>query len=102
MTSRLLNDPIDTSAAPNQHADPSTNVLVSNFRALFQNDITGTLESYLLGPGTVGYPRLAVRSISLTVTEPYIPAVKEVCNESLYGVGPSCSNFVVLADDGDA
>ncbi len=102
MTSRLLNDPIDISAAPNQHADPSTNVIVSNFRALFQNDITGMLESYLLGPGTVGYPRLAVRSMSLTVTEPYITAVKEVCNESLYGVGPSCTNFVPLADDGDA
>jgi len=102
MTSRLLNDPIDTSAAPNQHADPSTNVLVSNFRALFQNDVTGTLESYLLGPGTVGYPRLAVRSVSLTVTEPYITVVKEVCNESLYGAGPACSNFVPLADDGDA
>ncbi|MGD8891385.1 MAG: hypothetical protein PVF94_00005 [Desulfobacterales bacterium] len=102
MTSRLLNDPIDTSAPPNQHADPSTNVLVSNFRALFMNDITGTLESYLLGPSTVGYPRLAVRSFSLTVTEPYITVVKEVCNESLYGAGPTCSNFVPLADDGDA
>ena len=102
MTSRLLNDPVDTSAAPNQHADLSTNVLVSNFRALFQNDVTGMLESYLLGPGTVGYPRLAVRSFSLTVTEPHITVVKEVCNESLYGNGPTCSNFVPLADDGDA
>jgi uncharacterized repeat protein (TIGR01451 family)/fimbrial isopeptide formation D2 family protein len=102
MTSRLLNDPVDVSAAPNQHADLSTNVLVSNFRALFQNDITGELESYLLGPSTVGYPRLAVRNFSLTVTEPHITVVKEVCNESLYGTGPSCTNFVPLADDGDA
>ena len=102
MTSRLLNDPIDISAAPNQHADLSTNVLVSNFRALFMNDITHELESYLLGPGTVGYPRLAVRSFSLTVTEPHITVVKEVCNESLYGTGPTCSHFVPLADDGDA
>ena len=50
----------------------------------------------------MGYPRLEVRRIALTVTEPSITVVKEVCNETLYGVGPTCTNFVHLADDGDA
>ncbi|MBW2538366.1 MAG: hypothetical protein JRE27_02025, partial [Deltaproteobacteria bacterium] len=102
MTSRLLNDPIDTSAAPNQHAAPSTNILNSYFQAVFYNDVTGMEEIYDLGPSTVGYPRVEVRRIELTVTEPDITVVKEVCNESLYGTGPTCSNFVPLADDGDA
>ena len=102
MTSRLLNDPIDTSAAPNQHAAPSTNVLNSYFQAIFDNDATVQLETYDLGPNTVGYPRESVRRFDLTVTEPRITVVKEVCNESLYGTGTSCSHFVPLADDGDA
>ena len=102
MTSRLLNDPIDASAAPNQHAAPSTNTLNSYFQAVFYNDVTEREEVYDLGPSTVGYPRVEVRRISLTVTEPHITVVKEVCNESLYGAGPTCSNFVPLADDGDA
>ncbi len=102
MRSRLLNDPIDASAAPNEHAALSTNTLNSYFQAVFYNDSTGMEEIYDLGPGTVGYPRVEVRRISLTVTEPDISVVKEVCNESLYGAGPACSNFVPLADDGDA
>ncbi len=102
MTSRLLNDPIDTSAAPNQHASSSTNTLNSYFQAVFYNDTEGREETYNLGPNTVGYPRADVRRIELTVTEPHITVVKEVCNESLYGTGIGCSNFVPLASDGDA
>jgi len=102
MTSRLLNDPIDTSAAPNEHAASSTNVLNSYFQAVFYNDIKGEEEIYDIGPNIVGYPRVEVRRLALTVTEPHITVVKEVCNESLYGTGPTCSNFVPLASDGDA
>ncbi len=102
MTSRLLNDPIDTSAPPNLHAAASTNILNSYFQAIFSNDTTGLEEIYNLGPSTVGYPRAEVRRIELTVTEPHITVVKEVCNESLYGTGTGCSHFVPLADDGDA
>jgi uncharacterized repeat protein (TIGR01451 family)/fimbrial isopeptide formation D2 family protein len=102
MTSRFLNDPIDTSAAPNQHADESTNTLSSTFQAVFFNDTTGMEEIYNLGPDTVGYPRVDVRRIDMTITEPQVTVVKEVCNESLYGSGPACSNFVSLANDGDA
>ena len=80
----------------------STNVLNSNFQAVFFNDSTGLEEVYNLGPGTVGYPRVEVRRIALTVTEPHLNVVKEVCNESLYGTGTACSNFVPMATDGDA
>ncbi|WP_054030668.1 DUF11 domain-containing protein [Desulfatitalea tepidiphila] len=102
LRSRLLNDPQNVSAAPNRHAALSTNTLNSYFQAVFFNDSTGMEEVYDLGPGTIGYPRVEVRRFSLTVTEPEITVVKEVCNETLYGAGPSCSHFVPLADDGDA
>jgi large repetitive protein len=102
MTSRIMNNPIDLSAVPNRHAAPSLNVLRSTFQAVYFNDTTGEEEIYDLGPDTVGYPRAEVRQIELTVTEPHITVIKEVCNESLYGIGPACTNFVPLADDGDA
>lgn len=101
-TSRLLNDPIDTVAAPNQHAALSTNVLNSYFQAVYRNPTTSAEEIYNLGPNTVGYPRALERTVSLTVTEPRILVTKAVCNEALYGVGIACSNFVPLANDGDA
>ncbi len=101
-SSRILNSPIDTVAAPNQHAALSTNVLNSYFQAVFYNPITSAEELYNLGPNTVGYPRALERTVDLTITEPRILVTKEVCNESLYGVGPTCTNFVPLASDGDA
>ncbi len=60
------------------------------------------VEVYSLGPNTVGYPIEDVRRVDLTVTEPLLTVVKEVCNETLYGSGPTCSNFVPVAADGDA
>ncbi|WP_319409576.1 SdrD B-like domain-containing protein [uncultured Desulfosarcina sp.] len=102
MTSRILNDPVDTVAPPNAHAVLSTNTLNSTFQAVFFNDSTGMEEVYDLGPDTVGYPRVEVRRIALRVTEPEITVVKQVCNESLHGVGTSCDTWVDLADDGDA
>ncbi|MCK7509896.1 MAG: DUF11 domain-containing protein [Desulfobacterales bacterium] len=104
MTSRILNDPIDSSAAPNQHAAPSTNVLNSYFQAVFMNEnlVPPAEEVFNLGPSTVGYPIEAVRRVSLTVTEPRVLIAKAVCNEALYGIGPACSNFVALANNGDA
>lgn len=101
-TTRLLNDPIDTRAPPNQHADPSTNILTSTFEAVFLNQLTSEEEVYDLGPTTFGYPPEFRRRVDLTVTEPNLILTKEVCNETIYGVGPACSNFVPLADDGDA
>ncbi|MDH5324987.1 MAG: hypothetical protein OEZ68_06810 [Gammaproteobacteria bacterium] len=101
VTTRLLNDPVDDRSAPNQHAALSTNVLNSTFQAVFYNDVLGAEEVFNLGENTIGYPRESLRRVDLTVTEPLIAMVKEVCNETLYGVGTSCSNFVTLANDGD-
>ena len=101
VSSRILNDPVNVSGVPNQQAALSRNVLNSTFEAVFNNASTGLDEIFLLGPTTIGYPIASVRRADLTVTEPNLTVVKEVCNESLYGVGPTCSNFVPLADDGD-
>lgn len=101
VTTRLLNDPIDTSAAPNQHAAASTNTLTSTFDVVF---LTGDPAEFTVsyGPSMSVYPPLAGRQVELTVTEPEITVVKEVCNETLYGAGPTCSNWVAAANDGDA
>jgi len=98
-TTRLMNNPLNASAAPNVHAALSTNVLNSTFQAVFDN--AGVEQVYTLGPGTVGYPQALVRHVDLTVTEPNIIVTKRVCNETLHGVGTACSNFVALANDGD-
>ncbi len=99
---RLLNDPLDTSAPPNEHAELSSNVLTSTFEAVFFNTLIPGEETFTLGPSTIGFPREVHRRVDLTVTEPNLTVTKEVCNETLYGSGEACSNFVALADDGDA
>jgi len=101
-TTRLLNDPIDQSASPNQHAALSRNLMTSTFDAVFLNALTAEEEIYTLGPTTIGYPPEFRRRVDLTVTEPNLIVQKEVCNETIYGAGPGCSNFVPLADNGDA
>lgn len=98
-TTRLMNNPLNASAAPNVHAALSSNVLNSTFEAVFDN--AGVEQVYTLGPGTVGYPQALVRHVDLTVTEPNITVQKRVCNETLYGIGTGCSNFVALANNGD-
>jgi large repetitive protein len=102
ITTRFLNDPIDASSPPNRHAALSRNVLNSTFQAVFYNDNTNEEDVFNLGQNTVGYPPQAVRRVDMTVTEPRLTVVKEVCNETLYGMGPACSNWTTLANDGDA
>ncbi len=99
---RLLNDPVDSSAPPNQHAAVRPNILTSEFDAIFENPLTGLEETYRLNPSTIGYPPEARRRVDLIVTEPRLVLTKTVCNETIYGAGPACTNFVPLADDGDA
>lgn len=98
-STRLMNNPQNIRAAPNVHAALSTNTLNSTFEAVFDN--SGVEQIYTLGPGTVGYPLALVRQVNLTVTEPNITVQKRVCNETRYGAGTGCSNFVALANDGD-
>lgn len=102
-TTRILNDPIDTRAAPNVHAATSTNILVSTFEAVFNNAATGLDEIFTLGPSTIGYPNVAVRQVDLTITEPRIIVTKEVCNETLSGtgVGAACTPFATTITNGD-
>ena len=99
-TSRILNDPIDTRAPPNVHAATSSNVLVSTFEAVF-NDIVAGDVTYTLGPSTIGYPNVTARTVNLTITEPFITVVKEVCNETLNGTGTGCTDFQASINDGD-
>lgn len=107
LKTRFLNDPVDTSAAPNIQAAQSRNIAKTSFNALFQSDpINGVTPSPLNIPvsetlNVPGYPLEPVRRVDMTVTEPSISVVKEVCNETLYGVGTGCSNFTTLANDGD-
>ena len=104
MTTRILNDPLNSSGVPNQHAAASTNTLNSRFWATFEDSVSGFTVTRQLGPGTVGYPRADIRRVSLTVTEPELTVVKEVCNESLSGTGggPGCTPWVTAANNGDA
>ena len=81
-TTRLLNDPIDVSSAPNQHAAPSSNILTSSFDGVFMNPLTNQEEVYTFSPSTTGYPPEFRRRVDLTVTEPNIVVTKEVCNET--------------------
>ena len=101
VSTRILNDPVNDSGLPNQHAALSRNVLNSTFEAVFRNAITGLEEIYLLGPTTLGYPLLAGRRVDLTVTEPNLTFVKTACNESLSVTGPSCTPFTTLVNNGD-
>ncbi len=101
LKTRLLNDPINASGVPNQHAALSTNTLTSTFDVYFLAG-TGNEFDVPYGPSMSVYPPVADRQVSLTVTEPDITVVKEVCNETLNGSGPTCSNWVTLANDGDA
>jgi len=100
-TTRVLNKPVDTIAIPNQHTAQSRNILNSTFEAVFNNAVTGLDEIFTLGQSTIGYPSEPLRRVDLTVTEPNILVTKTVCNESIYGIGDACTNFVALADDGD-
>ena len=92
---RTLNDPRDAPGVPNAHAA----VGATHVDARFDVNFGGTIFTF--DPATPGYPAQAGREVDLTVTEPRLMIDKEVCDETLYGVGPTCSNFVPLVDDGD-
>ncbi|WHI52872.1 isopeptide-forming domain-containing fimbrial protein [Microbulbifer sp. MLAF003] len=110
MTTRLLNDPIDTeSADPNQHANPSTDYARAQFTAVFDTETivvdnyntSGVLTNIDGVPTTVpGFPDISEWSESVTVSEPHIEIDKKVCNENLHGIGTSCANFVDFTNEG--
>jgi len=100
---RILNDPNDINADPNRHDVESTNILTSAFDVYF---LAGTGNEFTItyGPSMTVYPPLAGREVDLTVTEPNLIVVKEVCNESLSltGGGTGCTPWVTTANNGDA
>lgn len=97
IVTRMLNDQIDVSAAPNFHAQTSRNIAVTQFDAVFDTT-TITVDQ---NTGVPGYPVEAVRRIDKVVTEPNIQVLKQVCNETLDGVGLACSDWQTTRDDGD-
>jgi len=101
-TTRILNDPINTRASPNVQSATSSNVLISTFDALFTSTISGP-ETISLDENAIGYPRVADRTVDLTITEPNILVTKEVCNETLSvtGNGAACTPFAKIVTNGD-
>ncbi|WP_444884444.1 isopeptide-forming domain-containing fimbrial protein [Microbulbifer sp. PSTR4-B] len=110
MTTRLLNDPVDTeNTDPNQHANPSTDYARAQFTAVFDTE-TIVVDNYNTSgiftnidgvPTTVpGFPDITEWSETVTVSEPHIEVEKKVCNENLYGIGTSCTNFVDFTNEG--
>ncbi|WP_444905163.1 isopeptide-forming domain-containing fimbrial protein [Microbulbifer sp. CnH-101-E] len=110
MTTRLLNDPVDTeNTDPNQHANPSTDYARAQFTAVFDTE-TIVVDNYNTSgiftnidgvPTTVpGFPDITEWSETVTVSEPHIEVDKKVCNENLYGIGTSCTNFVDFTNEG--
>ncbi|MCW8957330.1 MAG: DUF11 domain-containing protein, partial [Gammaproteobacteria bacterium] len=104
ITTRLLNDPVDSSAAPNVHLANTFDIGKASFVAVFDGAIYPVDETL----GIPGYPDESVRRVDLTVTEPSLSVVKEVCNETLYDPNPigsrtgdSCTSYTTLASDGD-
>lgn len=109
---RLLNSDVDLDysqplAGSNLHGNISTDVATTSFTAIFQSDpINGVIQPAIPinvteADNVPGYPDPSVRTIDLTDIEPNLIVTKQVCNESLYGVGPDCSAFADTINDGD-
>ncbi|WP_237055237.1 isopeptide-forming domain-containing fimbrial protein [Microbulbifer sediminum] len=104
LTTRILNDPVDSVSTPNQHGAESTDFGRAAFAAVFETE--GVQETVVVDNATgvpvdiPGYPPEADWRVDLTVTEPFLEVEKQVCNEALYGLGTGCSNFVDLTDEG--
>ncbi len=95
LVTRTLNDQLNASLAPNLHAANRTDIL----DATFDVDFGGTVISF--GPATPGYPPVNLRRQRVRVIEPNLIVVKQVCNESINGIGPACTTFLPLVNDGD-
>ncbi|HEX5055534.1 MAG TPA: hypothetical protein VFX02_03465 [Gammaproteobacteria bacterium] len=104
---RTLNDPVNSSAAPNVHAALRTDEVNARFDVYF----TGTGESYTFDENSGGYPPQSLRDEGLRIIEPQVTLTKEVCNESISiavnpaNSGANCTPFVsapaTLSGDSD-
>jgi len=122
LTTRILNDAVDSVAAPNIHSDGSTNIGRANFDAIFNSTagnvtfcVSDTVDQPVAGCIVPpGYPRQIDRQVDLTIHEPNLTVVKDVCNESIDGFknddtnndtvpGPftECGSYADIRNDGD-
>jgi len=95
LLTRTLNSPLDSSAAPNLQAASRADTLNASFDVVFNT------KTFSFNQSTPGYPPIAKRQATVTVTEPKLLVTATVCNESLYGTGPACSQFLPLVNDGN-
>lgn len=96
VTFRTLNDPVNSSAAPNLHGTTVTNEANARFDVFFPD--TGSTQTF--DENSAGYPPQADRQADITVAEPNVTITKEICNESVSiaanpaNAGANCQPFV--------
>jgi uncharacterized repeat protein (TIGR01451 family) len=76
ITFRTLNDSLNASALPNLHDTAIINEANARFEVFFPD--TGSVQSF--DETSAGYPPVADRQATITVAEPNLVLVKEVCN----------------------
>ncbi|MBA3581949.1 MAG: DUF11 domain-containing protein [Gammaproteobacteria bacterium] len=97
---RNLNDPLNNSAAPNQHAAIITDEANARFDVFFT--VSGQTISFT--ETSAGYPPDALRQNNLRIREPSVTILKEVCNESISignnpaNSGANCTPFALTAE----
>ena len=107
-TYRVLNDPIvnlpvppATPTPPNYHGNVRTDEVNAQFEVFFPSGPSGPL-TILFDETTAGYPTAVDRTVDVTITEPNVTIIKEVCNESISitgnpaNSGINCTPFVAL------
>lgn len=98
LTFRTLNDPVNSSAAPNVHAANRVDEVHARFDVFF----TMSGQSFTFNESSDGYPPQSLRDESVRIIEPNVTLTKEVCNESMSIVanpansGANCTPFVSL------
>lgn len=98
LTFRTLNDPVNSSAAPNVHAANRVDEVHARFDVFF----TMSGQSFTFNESSDGYPPQSLRDESVRIIEPNVTLTKEVCNESLSitvnpaNSGAACAPFVSL------
>lgn len=97
VTFRVLNDPLNNIAAPNQHGAGVSDEANARFDVYF----TANNSTLSFNENTIGYPPTGFLQVNARITEPNITIEKTLCNETMNGTvnptnpdtGPTCSNF---------
>ncbi|HEY3487755.1 MAG TPA: hypothetical protein VGL10_06790, partial [Gammaproteobacteria bacterium] len=95
---RTLNDPVNSSAAPNVHAANRIDEVEARFDVFF----TSSGQTFTFNNASDGYPPQALRDEAVRILEPQVTLTKEICNESVSiannpaNSGANCTPFVSL------